>query len=82
MVKERKLINGTNSFNMDSFNKVCEALEEDCAVEVYIDCIGFTRATIEGREYAKHLEDKYGERLLTIIQYGVNYNTYTFVLKD
>lgn len=54
---------GKNYFNDDSFKEVCDELEKGNEVGVWIDCIGHTRAAIEGSIYTDEIRKKYGDRL-------------------
>ena len=63
MEKNVVRISGKNYFNEDSFKEVCYKLEKGDKVGVYIDCIGHTRAAMEGSIYTDKIREKYGDRL-------------------
>ena len=73
------LVNCKNYFNEESFNKVCDLLESGETVEIYIDCIGHTRAHYEGMNYKNHLKEKYCDRLVEV---NGSYQDYVFRLRD
>lgn len=75
------MFNGTNYFNEKSFNQLCERLEAGEELTVYISCIGFTRANIEGHAYRRALEKRYGDRLEMQLVYSGNYDEFSYKLK-
>ena len=50
-----KLMNGRNYFNEENFNEMCDELERGEVIEIYIDCIGHTRAANETAAYKELL---------------------------
>ena len=77
----KKLIDGSNNFNERDFNTMCEELEKGNEIEVYINCIGFTRNNMEQEHYREALENKYGYRLIITGQTGYNAYSYSYKLE-
>lgn len=67
-----KWVNCANSFYSEKAEELDEALQGGEWVHIYIDCIGHTRAEIEGRNYVKWLTEKYGNRLQVEEYQGYN----------
>lgn len=59
-----KTINGSNYFNQKSLDQMIQALEQGEVINIYIDCIGHTRAEIEEWHYKTALQNKYGDKLI------------------
>lgn len=59
-----KLINCGNDFYPAFFTKLCEKLEGEHVVGVYVDCIGHTRNNIVQETYKEKLIEKYGDKLV------------------
>lgn len=58
-----KLVNGTNSFNIESLNDMIYLLESGEEIGIYIDCIGHTRNYIETNRYVNALHEVFGDKL-------------------
>ena len=56
-------VNGTNTFNPESFAKMCRLLEAGKTIEIQINCIGHTRRGMMRDAYRQALEEKYRDRL-------------------
>ena len=82
MGKEAKLINCGNDFYTIYFDKVCEALEQGEAVQVYIDCIGHTRNNWAQDSYKDALVKKYGDRLIVTTEAGAYCYSHSYVLAE
>ena len=59
-----KLVNGSNYYNEESLQEMCELLEAGTEIEIYIDCIGHSRTEYETQNYVESLKEKYGDRLI------------------
>ena len=77
-----KVIDGKNYFNEQSFNEICEALENGESISVYIDCIGHTRNNNEQEAYKEALTEKFGSRLQAECSKGANSYSYSYRLNQ
>ena len=71
-----------NHFTEDKFDDFCKVLEEKGTACVYIDCAGYSRNNHEQEIYKKHLEEKYGDRLVVEREEGVCSYYYKYTLKE
>lgn len=80
---EAELWNGTNDFNPEKLEELIELLEQGKVIQIYIDCIGFTRTDREGARYVNELIDKVGrDRLgIDIVEHPF-YRDFTVWFKD
>ena len=76
------LVDGSNYFNNQDFNKMVELLEQGNEIEVMISCIGHTRNNMEQEEYKKHLEERFGDKLIITNQSGYNSYSYSYKLGE
>lgn len=76
-----KHISGSNYFNQNDFEKMCEVLENGEHIEVGISCIGHTRNNMEQERYRVALEEKYGSKLEVKCSEGVCSYSYNYKLK-
>lgn len=60
---KNKVINGSNMFNLSIYKDIIQNLNNGETVELYISCIGHTRAQLEGAKYRKELQNYFGEKL-------------------
>lgn len=60
---KNKVINGSNSFNLSIYKDIIQNLNNGETVELYINCLGHTRAQIEGSKYREELQNYFGEKL-------------------
>jgi len=81
-MKNAKLIDCGNYFHESRFKKVCEALENGEAVQVYIDCIGHTLNNYEQENYKEALLEKYADKLKVELLKGTFSNSYSYSLKN
>lgn len=79
---EKVTVNGRNYFNDNSFAEVCKELDAGRRVAVYIDCIGFARASMEGARYRDAVVEKYGENVEVFQFDRCYYDEYEFQLKN
>lgn len=77
-----KVINGTNGFYLKAFNQMVEELKKGEEIEVYIDCIGHTRNNMEQMDYKRHLEERFGDRLISTYIGPDHCFSYKYKLKD
>jgi hypothetical protein len=75
------LLNCGNYYNENSFNELCDLLEQGKAVNVYIDCIGHNRNNNEQEAYKESLVDKYGDMLTVEINKGAFSYSYIYSLQ-
>lgn len=76
-------VSGSNYFNEKDFLNACSKLEEGKAIKIGIDCIGFTRADIEGNQYYKHLKAKYGDKLIVRCEWANEYyREWAYILRQ
>lgn len=61
---ESKLIDVANDFYQEKYDNLKKELESGTKVEIYVDCIGHTRARMVEQDYASRLKDEYGDRLI------------------
>ena len=64
MNRKSALVNVGNYFIQEKYENLKQVLEGGKLVEIYVDCIGHTRAYMVEREYAENLRKEYGERLV------------------
>lgn len=76
-----KTVNCLNDFYESKFNELCAELENGHTIETYIDCIGHNKNNNVQEIYSEKLFDKYGERLIKIINDNGYSYTYTYSLK-
>ena len=75
-------VNCGNYFTEDRFEKFCEVLEKEKTACVYIDCTGHTQNNYGQETYKKHLEEKYGDRLILECVEGLCSYHYQYTLKE
>lgn len=63
-MKNYKTINGSNYYQEKHLEEMKQALEAGETIEIYIDCIGHTRARVTEDRYAAELRKAYGDRLI------------------
>ena len=64
MNRKSALVNVGNYFIQEKYENLKQVLEGGKLVEIYVDCIGHTRAVWVEQEYAENLRKEYGERLV------------------
>ena len=64
MNRKSVLVDVGNYFIPTRYENLKQVLENGKLVEIYVNCIGHTRAVWVEQEYAENLKKEYGERLV------------------
>lgn len=64
MNRKSALVNVGNDFIQARYENLKQVLESGKLVEIYVDCIGHTRAVWVEQDYAERLRKDYGDRLV------------------
>ena len=75
-----QFVNGSNEFDTNCFNEMCNLLEQGRTIKVGIDCIGHGLNNAIQEEYKKALIYKYGEKLVVGCSEGVCSYSYYYSL--
>lgn len=62
-MENSKCINVSNDFCSERFEVLCGELESGTHCNIYVDCIGHSRANWVEALYAERLKERYGDRL-------------------